>query len=498
MPAIHYNALSEYLNGLRDPENGRVAPVYLIYGEESLYKRALKGLLAVLIPDSDQSLNYDRIEGGSENIQEAILRINTFSLLPGKKVVAICDAQIFYTQQDETGLLKKAKQAFDNNDIGAAAKYLLSILSLLNLSFEDIRKGSRSKTLRLDENGLDNDKWVEETVNYCVENDLSVPPAADTAGLLEKTIQTGFPKGNHLIITTDRVDKRRKLYQRIRNSGMIIDCSVPKGDRMADRAAQEAVLKKRMKEILTEGGKRMDKGAYTALNEMTGFDLRTFSSNLEKLVNYVGDRKEITANDVQAVLKRTKKDPIYEFTNAVTDKNIEKAFFYMESLLSGGDIDHPLQLLAAMLKQFRRLLMIKDFVESAYGSDWHGGNSFGHFKTRVMPAMQAFDKVLLNQLEDWEGRVSGHGKISPESEKAKSSEKKKPKKSKLTTDLGIVKNPNNPYPVYQMLKKSERFTKQELLAALNHLSETDLRIKSLGQNPKIVLEDLLFRIFGTV
>jgi len=498
MPEIQYNALSEYLNGLKDPKNGRVAPVYLIYGEESLYKTALNGLLAVLIPDSDQSLNYDRIDGTNENIQEAILRINTFSLLPGKKVVVICDAQIFYTRQDETGLLKKAKQAYDTNDIEKSAKYLLNILGLLNLSFEDIRKGDKYKTLRLDANRLDDDRWVEETVNYCEEKGLSIPPAEDTAGLLERTIETGFPKGNHLIITTDRVDKRRKLFQSIRNSGMIIDCSVPKGGRMADRAAQEAVLKGRMKEILTEGGKRMDKAAYTALNEMTGFDLRTFSSNLEKLVNYVGSRKEITINDVQAVLKRTKKDPVYEFTNAVTDKNIEKAFFYMDSLLSGGDIDHPLQLLAAVLKQFRHLLLIKDFVESSYGSDWHAGDSFGHFKTRVMPAIQAFDKGLLNQLEDWENRVSDHGKMKPKEEKATHAEKKKSKKGKWITDLVIVKNPNNPYPVYQMLKKSERFTKQELLAVLNHLSEADLRLKSTGQNPKMVLEDMIFRICGKV
>ena len=170
----------------------------------------------------------------------------------------------------------------------------------------------------------------------------------------------------------------------------------------------------------------------------------------------------------------------------------------MDSLLSGGDIDHPLQLMAAVLNQFRHLLLIKDFVESAHGSDWHAGDSFGHFKTRVLPAMQAFDKVLLNQLEDWENRVSSHGKMKPKEEKPKQAAKKKPKKGKLMTDLVTVKNPNNPYPVYQMLKKSEKFTKQELLAALNHLGEADLRLKSTGQNPKMVFEDMIFRICGKV
>jgi len=76
---------------------------------------------------------------------------------------------------------------------------------------------------------------------------------------------------------------------------------VPKGDRRADRSAQDAVLTQQMTAILADSGKKMAAGAYQTLIEMTGFDLRTFSNSIEKLISYTGDSKEITAADVETL-----------------------------------------------------------------------------------------------------------------------------------------------------------------------------------------------------
>jgi len=43
---------------------------------------------------------------------------------------------------------------------------------------------------------------------------------------LEKAIEHGFPKGHHLIITTDLIDRRRSLYKIISEKGVVIDCAV--------------------------------------------------------------------------------------------------------------------------------------------------------------------------------------------------------------------------------------------------------------------------------
>jgi DNA polymerase-3 subunit delta len=226
---------------------------------------------------------------------------------------------------------------------------------------------------------------------------LTVPAAADSAGMLERAIARGFPRGNHLIITTDAVDRRRSLYKAVGEDGVIIDCSVPRGERKADRDVQDAVLSEHVKTFLDPRRKSMSRSAFQALCEMTGFNLGTFSHNLEMLADYVGGRADITAEDVQAVLTRSKKDPIYEFTNAVTDRDRDQAFFFLKSLLEGGM--HALQALSAIVNQVRKLLVAKDFTESPSGAAWHRGCSFAQFQKSVMPAVVQHDRELLALLK---------------------------------------------------------------------------------------------------
>ena len=91
MTEINYKELNNYL---KDRKVGDFAPVYLIYGQELLYKNSLEALVHGLIPVDQRSLGYEPVEGTNENIKKAIERSNTYSLLSGTKVVAICDSKI--------------------------------------------------------------------------------------------------------------------------------------------------------------------------------------------------------------------------------------------------------------------------------------------------------------------------------------------------------------------------------------------------------------------
>jgi DNA polymerase-3 subunit delta len=331
------------------------------------------------------------------------------------------------------------------------------------------------------------DDWLDDVIGYCQENALSIPEPSDQAGALQKAIEKGFPRNNHLVITTDIVDKRRGLFKAISSEGMVIDCAVPKGDRRADKMAQEDILLQKMSEILKPGKKEMDKGAYLALVDMTGFDLRTFCSSLEKLIDYIGERNTITVADVEAVLKRTKKDPIYDFTNALADRQIDKVLFFLHSLLSADF--HPLQILAAAANQVRRLTLAKDFAKSKQAMGWHPGLSYNVFQQNVMPAIVAYDQELLKVLQDWENQESTCDDTAKVPVRGKDKTKKK-----IQTDILLARNPKNAYPVYQLMKKSERYTKSELLAAVGLLSATDAQLKLSGQDPKLILERLVFKI----
>ncbi|MBW2592339.1 MAG: hypothetical protein JRE58_04935, partial [Deltaproteobacteria bacterium] len=361
-----------------------------------------------------------------------------------------------------------------------AARYFLTMLGLANIAYEDLA-GLDYKFLKIDSKQAGDLKWLDQLKEYCIDNRLTIPAASENSAILQKAVEKGFPAGNYLIITTDLVDKRRILYKTIKTSGVIIDCSVPQGDRKADKTAQEAVVRERMNALLGRHHKKIDPDAFHAAYEMTGFELRTFLHNLERLIDYVGKRERITIEDVNAVVNRTRKDPIYELTGALSEKNLPQALFFMGSLLSENF--HPLQILAALANQVRRLTIVKDFTASAQGGTWNKGMSYNQFQSQVMPLIQAYDKTLLECIAQWNTDRSGPG----EGRKTK-------KAAKPTSDLVIAKNPRSPYPLYLLLKNSEKFILRELLDAMGYLSAADVKLKSTGQNPKLILEDVLFKI----
>ncbi len=487
MSIVKHTELSKYIE---QTHREQLAPVYLICGEAYLCKAAFDTLLKALLPESTHSPNYEAFDGGDDVIGDVLERLNTYALLPGTKVVALRDARLFYSRQNDRLILEKVRAAFKEGHLKKAAKLFTGLLALLNLSFDDVAPGTCVKALKLDAQSVNDGDWLDRVIAFCRDNNIMVPTGQDAPSLMQAALEKGFPSNHHLVLTTDVFDRRRSLYKSIQGKGVIIDCSVPKGSRQADKRAQETVLNNTMQAILKQHRKRIAREAYQVLHEMTGFDLTTFTGNLQKLIDYVGERQEITVEDVEAVARRTKTDPIYAFTNALADRSTANALFFLDSLLA--DNLHPLQILAAMTNQVRKLLIAKDFEQGPNGREWHAGITYRQFQQRVIPAIQAHDRDLQAHLEAWEQDLKTTGRAGDGSAK-----KPRPAgRRQVPSDLMLAKNPKNAYPIYQTLLKAANFSMAELLAALDRLSQTDLALKTTGQNAKIVLEDTILAVCG--
>lgn len=450
MSELSYKALPEVLAEIKA---GTICPVYLLYGDEFLCRSAFKSVLGALVPPHHQDLNYEAIDGAGENVYEIIQHLNTFPLIPSAKVVAVHGTRIFYSAVVMDDLLGRSKEAFEMEGLEESARYLLYALSMAGISLDDVRegnwKGVSDKKLRERFEQDDNSGWLGQVIAYCVQEKMAVPVHQDDADVLNDAILSGYPETNHLVLTTDLVDKRRRLYKTIKKIGVVVDCSVPKGDRKADKDRQQAALKTHMKKILKKVGKRMAPGGFESLYEKIGPDMRSFDSELEKVVTFVGDRDEILPTDVETISKRTRQDPIYEMSNAVAKRDTHKALFFLDSLLRSSI--HPLQVLAVVTNQIRKLILAKDFIHSEYGNGWRKDLSYA-----------AFQKMILPKIE----------KREPDS---------------LTGNT-------HPYAIYMTLKQSHNYTLEELIGALELLLDTDIRLKSTGQNPKMVLEHAVLGI----
>jgi len=486
MTAIHFHELENFLHTEGARGTPSWPPVCLLYGEEVLYKKALEKILAAILGDAPRDVNYEPVDGLNENVSVALERINTFSLLSHHKIVALTDARVFYSRQNLDRLWDQAARAAKAGELKKASRFFLDLLSVHSLSLEDLAGTSPETVLK--RSGADGDMdWVPAVLDYCRQRGLNVPAAANPQQELQNAIGQGFPSGHHLIITTALADKRRTLYKAIQKIGLVVDCSVPKGERKADRTAQEAVLNAAVEEVLLASAKKMDPAARRLMYDMTGFDLRTVAASVEKLVNYIGERGAVSIADVRKTLERTRQDPLYELTEAVSNRNLSKALFYLQSLLTSGEFDHPLPLLAAVTNQMRRLLVAKDFATGQYGRVWHAGCSYPQFQSQVMPAIKAFDDVLQAKLDEWDQTLTD----SPTSTTKKRTGKKK---AGSRSDLFLAGKGRSPYPVYKTLQKAERFTRLELTQALRKLCEADRRMKRSGLSGRLILEHVILSI----
>lgn len=478
MPETAYKDFDRFIG---EHKNGPFLSVYLICGEEFLYKKVFDALVDTILAGKKGAFNYEPVDGSTGSVPKALESMNTFSFLDGKKVVALTNSRVFYSKQDELPILQKARAAFDKNEMKKAARHLLNLLSLNRLTIDELVGKDVSAFLKIDFTDLGGSEWADKLVSFASDSGLKVPPAADESAELVTAMEKGFPGSNHLIITTDLVDKRRVLYKTIKKIGMIIDCTVPKGDYKADKQVQEKFLRDSVNSILGKQNKKLEPAAYHALCEMTGFDLRTFSNSLEQLSMYAGNRNAITVDDVNAVLKRTKIDPIYEITNAIAVRSCDDALFYLDSLL--GAKFYPLQILAALVNQMRRLILARAFTQSPAAGGWNANMPYNAFCSSVMPAVCEFDKITAARSEPWQG-----------AEAEDTGGKKKKRTKKVTTDLVLAKNPKSPYPVYLLLKNSASYAMDDLLKAFKILGDADYQLKSSGGNPKLILEHAIIKI----
>ncbi len=479
MSEINHNQFAAFL----EKGQGATFPaVYLIHGQEMLVEQSTRQLSSRLLDGASVQICREKVDGAMENLPDVIERLNTYALLGGPKIVIFSEAKLFEGKSQHQQIVDRVADAWDGNDMAQAARQFLGLCGRLEIDMTEVVGAHKDhEALRSLRERLGGDA-IEKLAGHCRSEGWQPAAAGDQAAALQRAIERGFPEGHYLIVTVHtKVPKNLKLYKTFRDHGAVIDCNIPMGERRADKTAQEAVLRRTLDELLAAAGKKMSPGAFQYLCRFTGFDPRTFAQNVEKLVDYAGKRDTITEEDIQAAIKRTKADPVFDLTNAVADRNLAQSLFYTQALLDAKW--HPLQILSALANQMRKLLVAKSFATGTYGKSWAAGMGYPQFQSSVMPAIEAHDKHHRDKAAGWQetsGEAPGKGSGN----------------KKGATDVVVAANPKNPYPIYQTLVKSSNFSLQELVASLQTLNRADLGLKSSAQDHALILKKTIMEICG--
>jgi DNA polymerase-3 subunit delta len=443
---------------LAEIKGGKASPCYLLWGDEEFrLQDALDKIVKALIPAAgDRDFNLFATDGEHEDCDLLCESLSTFPLLPGRKVVLVRNTHLFQSRNILAPLIGRIREHLDQDPPRAAADFG-RFMQITGLQWEDLRDGGWRKIddeqwrrIVPDEGGENRENWLPRAVEVFASHEQE--PVKERQGetdRLEQTLTEGMPEGNHLILTAEAVDRRKKLFKTISTVGRILSFAKGKGE------ARQQTLQGMAAEILERQGKRLSANAWAALGRKTGFDLRESLGGIEKLITYVGGKGQIEAADVEAVIGRTREDSIFELTGALSARNLALALGTLRELLDQGL--HPLMVMTMLTRELRLLFQAKLLMASGRLKGFQTNMDYGRFQKTVLPAV----KQPVAEGEEPPAIASQH-----------------------------------PFVVFQALKNAERFTQNELASDLELLFRTDLALKSTGQDPRLLLERVLITVCG--
>jgi DNA polymerase-3 subunit delta len=443
---------------LAELKRGKAVPCYLLYGEEEFRLRdALDKITAALIPDArDRELNLFVTDGEHEDVGSLCESLITPPLLPGRKVVVVRDTRLFQSKKVLSSLIARIRERLEPDPARAAADFM-QFLTVTGMQLDDLRDGGWRKIdddfwrkIVPDDGGEGRETWLPRAVELCVSlgSSLIREKTEEETDRLERVLAGGMPEGNHLILTAETVDRRKRLFKAVSSLGHILTFAKIKGE-----ARQQQVVTEMAAGLLEGRGKRLSSGAWAALGQKTGFSLRESLGAIEKLITYAGEKAVIEAADVEAVIGRTKEDTVFDLTGALTARNLTAALRALKDLLDQGI--PPLMIMAMITREIRFLLHAKLLIASGRLKGFSANMDYGRFQKAVYPSL----KQWTGEGEEQVDLVSQH-----------------------------------PYVVYQSLKNAGRFTRSELAGSLEMLVRIDLALKSTGQEPRLLLERFLLAV----
>jgi DNA polymerase-3 subunit delta len=255
-----------------------------------------------------------------------------------------------------------------------------------------------------------------------------------------------------LLISAGKVDKRKSFYKTLDKIATVehfTAWSVEDKD-WADRAemAAAAGFRARHKEISDE--------ALGELVNRVGPNARQLETEVEKLSLYAGDRGRIEFADVAAICSRNKSARAFALGDALGDRDLPRLLRRLDEELWGMKFDKArseIGLLYGLIGKVRAMLLLKEMLNEGWIKPEADYNRFKTQLERVpadkLPADKRFNPLALNA-----------------------------------------------YVLYKALPQAKKYTRNELIRAMDLLLKCNLRLVSSGLDEALVLQQTLVQIIA--
>ncbi|WP_319586691.1 DNA polymerase III subunit delta [uncultured Desulfobulbus sp.] len=377
--------------------------VFLLFGERYLCQNALEQLEQVLLQGSGGTVHP--IDGDQEDGTATLAKLRSFSLLPGRQVYRVTDTRLFLSKQVAKSIWDRACKAHADakpEQAGRALRALLESGGLAQVPDNDLETMAAAEWQQCfgfarpdgDLSWTRNSLSADRTTSH---GSGGATTPSDPGEMLAAILATGIPQNNTLILLTEEVDKRKKLFKLLKDEQTVVDLSVEGGSGAKAQKEQKAVLQELVRQTLAEQNKTIAPGLTDLLFERVGFHPVAVVMELRKVMAYIGERRQITRDDLDLLVGRTRQEALFELTTALSRRDLEQALVIADRLQENGI--HPLAVVATLRNFARGLLLCRALLEQPM--------------VRYEPAMTAaaFQQTclpLLKEREQWKKELGGH------------------------------------------------------------------------------------------
>lgn len=160
-----------------------------------------------------------------------------------------------------------------------------------------------------------------------------------------------MPDTTCIVFAESQVDKRNKLYKKVKDLGYAAELGRQDSAQLARWAGG----------LLAKENKKITSRTMELFLGMTGDDMEHIRMELEKLISYTMGRDVITEADVEAICTVQVTNKIFDMVAAIVNRQTKKAMDLYEDLLTLKE--PPMRILFLIARQFNQLLQVKELME---------------------------------------------------------------------------------------------------------------------------------------
>ena len=177
----------------------------------------------------------------------------------------------------------------------------------------------------------------------------AIPKDQDAQTLIDYA-QSPIPEAC-VVITADKVDRKRKLFKTLTGLKTAVACEAPKENELA------SWLRKRAGET----GYSLSPDAARFLVNRMGARPGILAKELEKTLLYAGKNESVSEKDVSEVVGESKLENVFALTDALKTKNPEKALRLLNNQIDHGE--EPIKILGTIAWQLRMIWEVKHYQQ---------------------------------------------------------------------------------------------------------------------------------------